>query len=369
MQSLLHICSPVISQLSGRCGPPSATLNLNTLAGLPVELLLSITDFLPVDDRICISLCSHRLFAIFNRRYNSARPSGKMKLPVLRRLERDLPKYFICHICFILHKYDGSECFGLSGPMTDGDSCPLRCFPPWIKCPAGLELLDGEKLYWFYVYRRFHFLHLQLAMRRFHLGDQFGISTEALSYTQVRIHPEESSCPEITSLFSTDAQIISKTPGLCSREQYVMFVHGSRSELLLYQFGSKFTGQPPQTMFTCAHVRYKQKAKLLNTVVFAYLDREKNTCSTYTCNQCDTDSRVGSLRIWFSYGPGLTPDDPRWQIHSWEYRDVTLDPNDRTDSLRVAFENASSSVVGGIAIKNPFLPQGPAIQEGHASTF
>ncbi|CAG8895312.1 unnamed protein product [Penicillium egyptiacum] len=243
--------------------------------------------------------------------------------------------------------------------MTN-DSCPLRCLPPWRTSPGGLEL--SGQLYWFYVYRRFYFLHLQLAMRRFYLGDQAGISTEALSYTQVRIYPEESSCPEITSLFSTDAQICSETPGLCLRMQNVMFVHGSRSELLLYRNGNESAGKPPQVMFICAHVGYLQKAELLNTVVFAYLDGEEYPCSTYTCNQCNTDSRIevceyGShlalvLTTWINLGPGLTPDDPRWKIHSCENRGVTLDPNDRTDSPRVSFENASPRLLGALLSRN-----------------
>jgi hypothetical protein len=359
MQSLLDICYAVIS----RCPMNALEIpNKNTLAGLPVELLLSITDFLPLDDWICISLCSRRLFVIFNRRYNSARPSGKMKLPVLRRLERDLPNYFICHVCFILHKYDGSECFGLSGPMSN-DSCPLQCLPPWRAIPRGLEL-RAEPLCLFYVYRRFFFLHLQLAMRRFYLGDQYGISTEALSYTQVRIYPEESSCPEITSLFSTDAQICSETPGLCLRMQGVMFVHSSTAELLLYRMGGKSGGKPPCSMFICAHVGYLQKAKLLNTVVFAYLNGEKDPCSTFTCNQCNTDSRIevceyGShlalvLTKWINLGPGLTPDDPRWKIHTLEYlyQDATLDPHDRTDSPRVSFEDSSPRSLGALLSRN-----------------
>ncbi|KAJ5148945.1 hypothetical protein N7448_000523 [Penicillium atrosanguineum] len=86
MQSLLDICSPVVSRIWARRNPPYQTPKLNTLACLPVELMLSITDFLPLDDWICTSLCSLRLFVIFNHRTNCARPSGKDKLPVLRRL-------------------------------------------------------------------------------------------------------------------------------------------------------------------------------------------------------------------------------------------------------------------------------------------
>lgn len=44
MQSILDICA---SAVSPSCTPPCETPMMNTLAGLPVELLLSITDFLP----------------------------------------------------------------------------------------------------------------------------------------------------------------------------------------------------------------------------------------------------------------------------------------------------------------------------------
>ncbi|CAG8909115.1 unnamed protein product [Penicillium egyptiacum] len=336
----------------GRRTPPSEIPKLNTLAGLPVELLSSITDFLPLNDRICISLCSRRLFAIFNHRTNPARPLGKDKLPVLRRLERDLPKYFVCYICHILHKYDGSEYFGLSGSVYDQEKCPLRCLPKWKEDGFDLELRDQAPI-WFHVYRIFYFLHLQLAMRRFYYGEKFGISTEALSYTQVRTHPGPSSCPEITSLFSTDAQICPKTPGLCLRIQHVMFVHGRKSELLLSRQDIESAGEPPQVMFICIHVSRRRHAILLNTVVKAYISGEKAPSSTHTCDICAADSRIevceyGSdlalvLTTWINLGPGLTPDDPRWLVHccSWELNRVTLDPNHRKDSPRVCFENVS----------------------------
>ncbi|KAJ5835467.1 hypothetical protein N7447_001493 [Penicillium robsamsonii] len=197
MQSVLDIFSSVLSRSCGRRTPPSEIPKMDTLAGLLVELF-------------------RRLFAIFNHRTNLARLLGKDKLPVLRRLERDLPEYFVCYICHILHKYDGSECFGLSGSVYDQDKCPLQCVKKWKRHDFDLELRDQAPSA-FHVYRIFFFLHLQLAMRRFYYGEKFGISTESLSYTQVRAHPGPSSCPEITSFFSTDAQICPKTPGLCLR--------------------------------------------------------------------------------------------------------------------------------------------------------
>ncbi|KAJ5501733.1 hypothetical protein N7453_006550 [Penicillium expansum] len=332
MQSVLDICSSVVPRSWGRRTPPE-TPNMNTLAGLPVELLLSITDFLPLNDRIYISLCSRRLFAIFNHRTNPARPLGKGKLPVLRRLERDLPKYFVCYI------YDQQQ-------------CPLRCFQKWGKNGRGLELrYQGPN--WLHVYRKFYFLHLQLAMRRFYYGEKFGISTESLSHTQVRTYPGPSSCPEITSLFSSDAQICPKTPGLCLRTQHMMFVHGRKPKLLLSRKAIESSLKPPRHMFICIHVWRRRRVILLNTVVKAYISGEKAPSSNHTCDICAADFRIevceyGSdlaliLTTWINLGPGLTPDDPRWTVHSWSWKldKVRLDPKYRKDSPRVCFENVS----------------------------
>lgn len=131
-----------------------------------------------------------------------------------------------------------------------------------------------------------------------------------------------------------------------------MYVHGSRPELLLSRQGVGGK-EPPQIMFICIHVKHLKHAKILNTVVNAYLNREKAPNSTFTCDKCNTDSRIeiceyGSdlalvITTWINLGPGLTPDDPRWKAHcdSSEPRKWTLDLNDRKDSPRVCFENAS----------------------------
>lgn len=99
----------------------------NTFAGLLVELLLLIADFLPWEDVSCLSLCNRRLFAIFHPQNRSVQPSGREKVSFLIRLERDLlPTYFICHVCNLLHKYDASLDLAVVDPV-----CPLPCLPQW----------------------------------------------------------------------------------------------------------------------------------------------------------------------------------------------------------------------------------------------
>jgi len=76
MQWVLDICSSVVSRSWERRAPPSEIPNMNTLAGLPVELLISITDFLPLKYRIYTLLCSRRLFVVFNHRSVTPFPQG-----------------------------------------------------------------------------------------------------------------------------------------------------------------------------------------------------------------------------------------------------------------------------------------------------
>lgn len=122
-----------------------------TPQNLPAELILSICDYLLPDDILCLSLCTHHLFAVlarqreiiqegrqrlrdlrqlhteltqrrlqrmhqrrevlhYRRRPNIRYQKGlRENFSFLRRLERDLPTQYACANCFILHDHGGSE--------------------------------------------------------------------------------------------------------------------------------------------------------------------------------------------------------------------------------------------------------------------
>lgn len=358
MLSLFALFSSLVTRLWGNRNdtPLFEIPKQNTLAGLPVELLLSITDFLPLVDVICISLCNRRLLATFHRRNHSMLPSGIDKRPLLTRLERDVPSYFTCYLCHLLHKYDALQDFGPHSFYEEKANHPLSCLSKW----RGHSLLQLE-LDWCSRYKvsyNIYFLHLQLAMRRFYHGPQFGIDTEAIWYTEVRHYPEESASPEKTSLFSIDAQICCEPPGLVLRAQEILFV-SSQKRYLMYCLPStrrKKWAEPPSAMFICLHVRRKELASLINPIVRAYRAGEKAPMSTYTCGRCDTDFRIEICEYdtqlaliitrWFNLGDGLSPYDPRWKRHA-ESADrvhtgkVRPSPCDGKTSPQVCFENAS----------------------------
>lgn len=107
----------------------------NTLGGLVVDLLLSITDFLPPEDIICLSLCNHRLLTVFEVQKKRQVLEGTNRLSFLARLERDSPKYFTCYVCCALHRYKcGLNTFGLSGPSYQ---YAAYCFIPCLRMVRG----------------------------------------------------------------------------------------------------------------------------------------------------------------------------------------------------------------------------------------
>lgn len=156
-------------------------LQPNTLPGLAIGLLLSISDFLEPEDITCLSLCSHHLFAVFHGQKRRVSPmTDKAKLSLPRRLERDRPSHFVRYSCLILHKFDGTETFDLSGPSISWNS-RLSCIRNLEYVKSSMEVHES------YSHSQYvSFLHVQLAMRRFFYGPRFGISTEALSYTEVQ---------------------------------------------------------------------------------------------------------------------------------------------------------------------------------------
>lgn len=332
----------------------------NTLAGLPVEGLLLIADFLPWEDVSCLSLCNRRLFAIFHRRNRSVQPPGREKVSFLIRLERDLlPTYFICHVCHLLHKYDASLDFTVLDPVR-----PLPCLPQWRNHCSSLEMKVYDRLA-FAAHYNFYFFHLQLATRRFLYGPQFGISTEAMSYTCILSEPGVR--PEKPLLLSIDAQMCCDPLGLVARIQRITYVPGHQ-RYLLYSHQHQFLFNSNQYLERtkrkyhlthagiCGHVDAADLALLINPIVRAHRDGEKAPSSTYTCVRCDVNFRIEICEYetdlalvitrWIDLGTGSTPDDPRWELHSYEWSGPGCGqfrpaPNDDKTSARVRFENTS----------------------------
>lgn len=372
-----------------------------SLDGLPVEIVSSISDLLSNEDIYCLSLSNSRLFTALKRqRKQLQQPIGVDKLRLLHRIGRDLPNYFVCYFCLVLHKYDRSgECSGLSHP-------PFHWFFD-IPCVKKRESISYELAlqvhgYEFHTRYMFYFVHLQLAMRRFYYGPKFGITTESLSYTEVIEYNKS------LTLFSTEAQIcpgggnLSKSstrpgllarqgspvspnspiysgetlysgtatelwqpghpggpthlevPNLCLRMQAIMVV--AHKELYL---------SSPDTLFgssglfhICAHMLHSKLSKSIRWMVKSYTaGKEATDCYIATiCKRCNTDYELQLVECgqdglalvitrWINLGSGLSPDDPQWKVHtfpSFMREPLSLDTRIPYISPRRSFETSVS---------------------------
>lgn len=235
--------------MTSPCETISPQKPITTLAGLPPELILSICDFLPLGDLICFSLCNHRIFGLSQRQAANLSHTQDDKLTVLTRLERDLPQYFHCNICNILHKYDETERFVLTGPGFRGP-CQLPCARDWGWSMPRVTMRTHVTPY--YSFNIFSFLQLKLAMRRVYKGPRFGIDTDSLSFTQVRRFPElPGDRSGMISLFSMEARVCQPL-GLYIRMQDIM-IAGAKSALVSDWSLKELVQVPPRVWQICLH--------------------------------------------------------------------------------------------------------------------
>ncbi|CAG7949319.1 unnamed protein product [Penicillium nalgiovense] len=283
-----------------------------TLAGLP----LLISDHLPLVDLICFSICNRRLLELSMRQISRLHSTPDDKFSILIRLERDLPEYFACDICNILHQYDGSETFGLSG-VADERTCQLPC----VRTGGWFGSSFTMRTHWFPYYSASHlsFLQLKLAMRRFYYGPRY----------------------DIISLFSKEAQICPKPLGLCIRIQDIVLV--KTRDYLTFPIIT-WLGPLPN-LEQCAHYH------LLTLIrpVMGSLHGGGTASFAHTCHKCNTDSQIELVGFdskiavimtrWLNLGPGLTKDDLFWKSHVWLGRP---DRDGSKRSPRLWFEDMAS---------------------------
>ncbi|OQE35992.1 hypothetical protein PENCOP_c012G05290 [Penicillium coprophilum] len=320
------------------------------LSVLPVELLLCIADFLPLEDICCLSLCNHRLLAIFTSQTKHQVLERKAWLPFLRRLEYDHPHYLVCSDCWVLHTLDSiPEPLGL-------ETYPTYAYPPRVDCarasqhhsPYHLSMItQNDHLDCFSLYK-LHFSHLQLAMKRFYYGPQYGISTDALSFIEVTHESRwTDEVPTSTTLSSIEAKICPKTPSLVLRIQNLLSMSCEGSMVL-----DEYDGELDQDCFESFRVCKHHSIQFWMPSVAHDTYRVP---SYSNCDVCNTDFEIqlfknrpdGHVTMvmtrWINLGSGLSLDDPRWRVRttdmSWSRPEITkLDPKYMHLSPRHAFE-------------------------------
>ncbi|KGO67909.1 hypothetical protein PITC_029480 [Penicillium italicum] len=301
--------------------PNPKTLEPELLDALPVELLLLIADFLPLEDIYCLSLCNRRLLTIFKSRTKHRSLRRKPQLSFLRRLEHDHPRYLTCDDCLVLHDLNRiSEPFELSSPA--------HTYPPRLECLApASEIRPRESLSMIihnsssmYSHYRLQFSHLHLAMRRFYCGPQYGISTDALAFTEVeKAFSGGDRIIRPTTLFTVSAQICPDPPSLYLRIQDIVSMVNFRQI-----DDEEYLCEVEQNDFAILRVcKHKSKPFWLQDIP---LDRYP-THEYFNCGLCNAVCEVelfenrpnGHITIvmtrYINLGAGLSPNDPRWRVN------------------------------------------------------
>lgn len=349
------------------------------LTRLPLELLIQICHLLSPVDLVCLCLCNHRLHTLFRKNYRSPTLRSD-RLSIFLRLERDLPEYFACDVCNFLHRYDGSESFGISGLVHRRSSqlpCVRKVFSRQAECIGGSSISIRTHRDFAHSFNRVSFLHIKLAMRRYWYGSHSGINIDSLAYTQVLEHSHpwqefqssSSVCQNTRVLSSIEAQICPEPLG----------VHLRMQDIVLYDLwqDSKVEYAPeahPMWPFEiCLHTPLELKASDIESVY----NGERSSFS-FTCPRCNTVSLIEFRRIdsrlalvmtrWIDVGTGILREDPLWKIHVYTCDDGTM-PDELPSSLmlqspRKCFENTTTLSLKDLRSRNMSYLRGNRYKKG-----
>lgn len=332
-----------------------------TLTNLPIELLFLITDFLSPADIVCLALCNHGLTAALssegkkplNHRLPPRQPgdmSNERSL-FLSRLSRDHSQYYVCCVCVRLHLWQKVA----PPPRFKPRECyrSLEREDRWLGLPLGVVHYPSYSEY------HLHFAHAQLAMRRFYHGPRFGITTDSLFHTEVRVNrlsnsailpPSQAMTEEqflnehMTSVVSFEARVCpAPNPSLCLRIQGLAVVRRQNASMLL----------PDRSLvWICGHIGTYQ-SDFSNTVkahIDGYCSGNPREADWGRCRKCNTAYHLELRELgthdlgliitrWIDLGPCLTPEDPRWRSHLLTENHLEVDAADLVADPRLRFEN------------------------------
>lgn len=165
------------------------------LGDLSIELILCICDFLEPVDIASLALSNHSLKSVsemyFQRFPNhdlfkgtsSFKLTEEYRLDFLKMMDLKIPHFHFCFDCLGLHQWEKIKNFKY--PIFTSYNAEERT-PEENQCIGGKEPADQRGPFYLPVPVQFRFAHLQLVMRWFQHGPQFGISPDYLRYTEVR---------------------------------------------------------------------------------------------------------------------------------------------------------------------------------------
>lgn len=338
------------------------------LDGLPVDLILSISDFLSTEDTACLSLCSRRLYAILLAPGKIKLPTGTKKYVLLSRLEQDLPARFLCSNCQLLHKYDASQDLTPYAEFwrTTPPHCTRECSASAL---SNFSLWTGldKVMYRLYVY------HVQLVMKRLFHGAKYGLSIDELAHVEVKPWRGDGIEFAKTSLSSFDAQICREPPSVLLRTQEVLYgpcitSNGSMSSewIIADRKRIHYICHFARTFDVCPHVWIQKPFERTSewVICMSVSTIIKRARSNFHCQACGIDFLIQHVQPvqyktdqaliitkWVDLGAGSSPDDPRWAKHAGGRKTKSGAVYGRS-SPRIRFETTSPMPLAALESRN-----------------
>lgn len=345
----------------------TTTRNPIALTDLPLELLWMISKYLSPVDLPCLALRNRHLLHSFAgtafKNFSNCRtgtPTDDGRIELLSRLSCDLPQYHLCFICLQLHLWKKAGLPTYHSPMVNHRTDTLDYTNWYLTRPLPLSHYPS------YAYYKFHFVHLQLAMRRFYYGPEFGTPVESLLYTEVKatrlrskglpfLQPPINKASEghtqqdiMMTLFSAEARICSTPPALCMRTQEIAMVTRQNIPRM-------WPCREGGLMIVCNHIPAFDPGvdDSLSSQIRCY-------CSTTSpevladqgsCDKCniswqlkirtlDENHASITLTLWMDLGPGLSVEDPQWK-YRLDNVPVSLSAKHEIVDSRLRFERDS----------------------------
>lgn len=309
----------------------------NRLNGLPAQLIHRIIKLLPPVDLFCLSLCCYRLYAILAKERKSIAKDFWQELPILQRLDRDIPDRFLCYRCRSFHKSDELQ--------TSRLELPFR----YKKCVARDKREPGFRLQLHAddsheIFPRLYFSHLELVMKQVAFGPKAAVTTDSLFAMEVRRHRWH------TTLSSREAKICSQPRTLCLRIQDIIAIHGDPQ---CHEVG--WNNLPLEAFRICRHEPNGPLFSLMKGLeeVFFGENGEAAVCLADSCKRCNThyvielcefgrQQHAFVITRWIDLGSADMSTVRRWTIHTArEAHTWDLSRSDMQVDPRVAFETAS----------------------------
>lgn len=313
------------------------------LQRLPTELVLLICAHLSYIDTTCLALCCHAaLFKIGQDSllFSKIKDSDERK-EFLTRISRDIPAYYFCHSCFNLHEWAS-----VSMPWLSNKRSWARCVY-YDEFPS-LSMIMGtnRRVPSSYFLR---FVHLQLAMRIYHYGPEYGIPADCLDYVEVSqpYHGDG-----VTTLLRVEARICpqqedSNESSLCLRNQQCA---------IMPCFDTNFASLSDFVdMRVCELLLNSARNQMVALCELESPGSFSSQQSTYQCPRCRVDfefrfsdvedrlagkARALLITKWLDLGDGIDPKDSLWFVH------VSASPEKdsryrKVGSVRSRFESQS----------------------------